>query len=85
METLLLSRVEPVYPPEAQTEHIEGVVVLRITIDKGGNVYKAESVSGTPQLVPAAVEAVKQWKYRPYLIGLDPVEVETSVEISFTQ
>lgn len=79
MANRLLSRVEPVYPPEPEAGHTEGVVAVRITIDKGGNVYKAESVSGPAQLVPAAVEAVKQWKYRPYLIGLEPVEVETTV------
>lgn len=84
MANRLLSRVEPVYPPEPEAGRMAGVVVMRITIDKGGNVYKAESVGGPPQLVPIAVEAVKQWKYRPYLIGLDPVEVETTVEISFT-
>jgi TonB family protein len=79
-----VSRVEPVYPLEPEAGRMAGVVVIRTTIDKGGNVYKAESVSGPPQLVPIAVETVKQWKYRPYLIGLDPVEVETTVEISFT-
>jgi TonB family protein len=83
MENRLLSRVEPVYPPEAQAEHIEGMVVLRINIDKDGKVYTADSVSGPPSLVPASIEAVKQWKYQPYLIGGEPIEVETTVEISF--
>ncbi len=63
MASRLLSRVEPIYPPEAKTEHVEGIVVLRVTISKDGSVYKAENVSGPPTLVPAAVEAVKQWKY----------------------
>jgi TonB family protein len=84
MEKLLLSRVEPIYPPEAHIEHIEGIVVVRVTIDKGGNVYKADSVSGPPVLVPAAIEAAKQWKYQPFLINGGPVEVETTLEISFT-
>jgi len=84
MADRLLSRVEPVYPPAAQTEHIAGIVVLRIRIDKGGSVYKTDIVSGTPVLVPAAVEAVKQWKYQPLLIGGEAIEVETTVEISFT-
>jgi TonB family protein len=83
MENRLLSRVEPVYPPQARTEHIEGMVVLRINIDKDGNVYRADSVSGPPVLIPAAIDAVKQWKYQPYLIAGEPTEVETSVEISF--
>ena len=85
MEKLLLSRVEPVYPPAAQTEHTEGIIVVRITIDKDGNVYKADGVSGSPALVPAAIEAVRQWKYQPYLINGNWVEVETTVEISFTR
>jgi TonB family protein len=84
METLLLSRVEPIYPPEAQTEHMEGTVVVRVTVDKGGNVYKVKNVSGPPVLVPAAIEAVKQWKYQPYLLNGEATEVESTVEISFT-
>ncbi|MGA9042748.1 MAG: energy transducer TonB [Terriglobales bacterium] len=82
MASRLLSRVEPIYPPEAKTEHVEGVVVLRVTISKDGSVYKAENVSGPPTLVPAAMEAVKQWKYDPFLLNGKPVEVETTV--SFT-
>jgi TonB family protein len=84
METLLLSRVEPVYPPGAQTNHMEGIVVVRVTVDKGGNVYKVENVSGPPVLVPAAAEAVKQWRYQPYLLNGEAIEVESTVEISFT-
>ena len=79
----MLSRVEPVYPPEAQTEHIAGIVVLRIRIDKGGSVYKTDIVSGPPALVPAAIGAVKKWKYQPFLMGGEGIEVETTVEISF--
>jgi TonB family protein len=85
MATRLLSRVEPVYPPEAQTEHIAGVVVLRLVIDKNGGVLNTDYVSGPPVLVAAAIEAIKQWKYQPYLLNGVLVEVETSVEISFTQ
>ena len=83
MEKLLLSRIEPVYPPETQTEHIDGVVVVRVTIDEGGSVSRAESMSGPPALIPRTIEAVKQWKYRPFLLNGEPVEVETTVEISF--
>ena len=85
MQTLLLSRVEPLYPPEAQTEHMEGIVVVRVTVDKGGNVYKVENLSGPPVLVPAAIEAVKQWKYQPYLLNGEAIEVESTVEIGFTR
>jgi TonB family protein len=84
MANRLLSRVEPVYQPEAQPEHIVGVVVVRVVIDKSGGVLNADYVSGPPALVPAAVDAVKQWKYQPYLLSGEPFEVETTVEISFT-
>lgn len=84
MQQRMVKRVEPVYPPGVLAERIEGTVVVNVTIDKGGSVYKAEYVSGPPMLVPAAIEAVKQWKYQPYLIGGEPVEVETTAEIRFT-
>jgi TonB family protein len=84
MQQLLVHRVDPVYPSEALAKHLEGVVVLKITIDKEGSVYKAEGVSGPLDLVPAAIEAGKQWKYQPYLIVGEPVEVETTAEIGFT-
>ena len=83
MAERLISRVEPVYPPEAHTEHIAGVVVVRVVIDKNGGVLNADYVSGPPALVPAAIEAVKQWKYQPYLIGGDAIEVETTVEMFY--
>jgi TonB family protein len=84
MQTYLLSRIDPVYPSEALAQHIEGPVVLRIRIDKNGNVFQAEKVSGADVLVPAAIEAVKQWKYKPYLLDWQPMEVSTTVEISVT-
>jgi periplasmic protein TonB len=59
--------------------------VVRVVIDKNGGVLNANYVSGPPLLVPAAIEAVKQWKYQQYLIGGEAIEVETMVEISFTQ
>jgi protein TonB len=84
MQQYLIRRVDPVYPPEALAKHLEGVVVIKVTIDKEGSVYKAEVVSGPPELIPAAIEAVKQWKYRPYLLGGEPIEVESTAERGFT-
>jgi protein TonB len=58
-----------------------------VRIDKDGNVFQAEKVSGADLLVPAAIEAVKQWKYKPYLLNWEPwepIEVSTTVEISVT-
>lgn len=84
MQWSLIRRVDPVYPPDARAKHLEGTVVMKITIDKEGSVYKAEAVSGAPELVPAAIEAVKQWKYQPYLLNGETVEVETTAEVGFT-
>lgn len=81
---LLVSKVQPQYPSEAKEQHIQGEVLLRVTIDKEGNVANIQAVSGPDGLVPASIEAVKQWKYRPYLLNGTPVEVETQVTVNFT-
>ncbi len=81
---LLVSKVQPQYPAEAKDQHIQGEVLLRVTIDKEGNVANIEVVSGPETLVPPSIEAVKQWKYRPYLLNGTPVEVETQVTVNFT-
>ena len=83
-QKLVKSRVTPAYPAEARDQRIQGVVLLNITIDKEGNVYKVDLVSGPAQLAPAAMEAVKQWKYQPYLLNGTPVEVESQVQVNFT-
>jgi periplasmic protein TonB len=79
----LIYRVEPAYPPLAQQARIQGVVVLTAIIDKAGNIQHLQVVSGHPLLVPAAIEAVKQWRYKPFLLSGQPVEVETTVTVSF--
>ena len=81
---LLRSKVSPVYPPDARDQHIQGVVLLQVNIDTQGNPYKVELISGYPLLAPAAIEAVKQWKYRPYLLAGTPVEALTQVQVNFT-
>src|SRR5208282_4669140 len=81
---LLLSRVQPEYPADARESRIQGVVVLQATIDKEGNIVQLELVSGHPMLAPAAIEAVKQWKYKPYLLNGEPIEVETQIQVNFT-
>ena len=80
---LLIHRVEPSYPPLAQQAHIQGDVVLTAIIDKEGNVQHLQLVSGHPLLAPAAIEAVKQWRYKPFLLNGQPLEVETTVTVSF--
>lgn len=83
MRAFLVTKVNPSYPSEAEKQHVDGTVLLHINIDENGNVSKVELVSGHPLLVPTAIEAVKQWKYRPYLLNQKPVEVETMVLIKF--
>jgi TonB family protein len=83
MRSLLITKVNPSYPPEAERQHVDGTVVLRINIDKNGNVSTVEPVTGHPLLVPAAIDAVKLWKYKPYLLHQTQVEVETTVLIKF--
>ncbi len=81
---LLQTKVNPNYPPLARQARIQGAVILRVVISKTGDVQDVQLISGHPMLAPAAIEAVKQWKYRPYLLNGDPVEVETQVQVNFT-
>jgi len=80
---LLVHRVEPSYPPLAQQAHIQGDVVLTAIIGKEGDVQHLQLVSGHPLLAPAAIEAVKQWRYKPFLLNGQPLEVETTVTVNF--
>lgn len=81
--TLLVRRVAPIYPPLARQARIQGTVVLGIVINKDGEVRDVQLVSGHPLLSPAAIEAVKQWRYRPYVSDDKAVEVETVVRVGF--
>ena len=80
---LIINKIPPHYPEDAREKGVQGVVVLKVNIDKEGNVYKTELISGQPLLAPAAIEAVQQWKYKPYLLNGAPVEVETQVQVNF--
>src|SRR5437879_10652457 len=81
---LLLRRVNPTYPPLARRARIQGTVILQAQISKTGDIENLQLVSGHPMLAPAAIEAVKQWKYKPYLLNGEPVEVDTQVQVNFT-
>ena len=81
---LLIRKVNPTYPPLARQARIQGVVILQAQISKEGNIENLQLISGHPMLAPAAIEAVKQWKYKPYLLNGEPVEVETQVQVNFT-
>jgi periplasmic protein TonB len=80
---LLLSKIEPQYPTLAKAARVQGEVILTAIISKQGTVEKLSLVSGHPMLVPAAIEAVSQWRYRPYLLNGEPVEVESTITVSF--
>jgi TonB family protein len=84
MRSRRTEKVNPAYPPLAVTEHIEGSVALNVCVTNAGNVGKVELISGHPMLASAAMEAVLQWKYKPYLLNGQPVEVETLVRLNFT-
>jgi periplasmic protein TonB len=84
VQGLLVKRVNPVYPPLARQARIQGVVILQAQISKEGNIENLQLISGHPMLAPAAIEAVKQWKYRPYLLNGDPCEVDTQIQVNFT-
>ena len=81
---LLVRKVNPVYPPLARQARISGTVVLRAVIGKDGAIQNLSLVGGHPMLAPAAIDAVKQWKYKPYLLNGEPVEVDTEIQVNFT-
>jgi periplasmic protein TonB len=83
MEGNLIHKVQPAYPPMARAARIQGPVVLRAIISKAGTIENLQVLSGHRLLVPAAIDAVRQWRYRPYNLNWDPVEVETQVTVNF--
>ena len=80
---MVLHKVEPAYPKIALGARIAGIVLLKAVIGKDGDIKELQVVSGHPILVPAAIDAVKQWRYRPYLLNGEPVEVETNITVTF--
>jgi protein TonB len=81
---LLIRKVAPSYPPLARQAHIQGSVLLQAVISKDGSIENLRVISGHPMLVPSAIDAVKQWKYKPYILNGEPVEVDTQVTVNFT-
>ena len=80
---LLYKKVSPVYPPAAMRMRTEGTVQLVATISKTGDITHVKALSGDTLLTKAAVDAVKQWKYKPYLLNGEPVEIQTQITINF--
>ena len=83
-DALLIRKVLPTYPAIGQAAHVEGTVVLEATISKSGTIENLRVASGPPILRQAAIDAVQNWRYRPYLLDGEPVEVETTINVIFT-
>jgi periplasmic protein TonB len=79
----LIRRAEPIYPPLARSARVQGPVVLFATISPAGVIENLRVMSGHPLLVSAAIDAVKQWRYRPYILNGEPIEVETEITVNF--
>jgi TonB family protein len=83
VEQKLIRKVDPVYPPLALQARISGVVKFSVIISKEGSIANVMVLSGHPLLVPAALDAVKQWVYQPTLLNGAPVELATEVDVNF--
>lgn len=81
---LLVHEVRPQYPALARSARIQGTVVLQAIIGKDGTIQNLHLLSGHPLLSQAAIDAVRQWRYRPYLLNNEPVEVDTTIQVNFT-
>jgi protein TonB len=80
---MVIQRIIPHYPPIAQASRTQGTVVLQAVISKNGTIENLHVVSGSPMLQQAAIDAVSQWRYRPYLLNGQPVDVETAINVVF--
>jgi len=79
----LIGRIEPRYPPLALQTRKEGAVLLHAIISREGRITALEVVSGSPWFVQSALDAVRQWRYRPTFLNGEPVEIETSITVIF--
>jgi protein TonB len=84
MASNLITRVNPVYPDIARAEGVSGAVVLHAIIGKTGEMESLAVISGPEMLQGAAIEAVRQWRYRPYLLNGEPTEVDTTITVNFS-
>jgi len=80
---LVIKRVQPKYPSSALAIHAEGAVQIEATVDKQGNVTNVKVLSGQAVLARAALEAVRQWRYKPYYLNGQPVEIQTQITVNF--
>jgi TonB family protein len=84
MQERIITKLPPVYPPEAKKARIQGKVILEAVIGKTGHVENVKVVSGPAELQQSAMDAVRQWVYKPYLMKGDPVEVITKITVNYT-
>ena len=82
-EGQIIRRVQPTYPAMARTVRVQGPVTLEALIGRDGRIEQLKAVSGHPLLITAAMDAVQQWRYRPYLLNGSPVEVQTTITVNF--
>jgi protein TonB len=82
-EGMIVKRVQPTYPAQARQMHLEGTVELQANISQSGSISEIKQISGSPILGRAAIDAVRQWKYKPYYLNGQPVEIQTSVTVNF--
>jgi protein TonB len=80
---LLIKRVTPKYPPNALSMRVQGIVQLDATINKEGSITNLKVTSGDAVLARAATDAVKQWRYKPYYLNGEPVEIQTQITVNF--
>ena len=80
---LLIRKVQPIYPPNARTMRLEGPVEMEAMIDREGKIKNLKVLKGQPVLAKAAVDAVRQWRYKPYYLDGEPVEIQTQITIVF--
>jgi TonB family protein len=83
MQKLLEHRVEPVYPPEARKQNLQGIIALDIVVSKDGSVASMKALNGPDVLANAAMDALRWWKFEPYRVNGEPAEVETTVAVEF--
>jgi TonB family protein len=80
---LILKRVQPVYPEQARQMRLEGKIELQANISKSGSITGVKQLSGDPILGRAASDAVRQWKYKPYFLNGEPIEIQTQITVIF--
>jgi TonB family protein len=83
VQGMLMHQVAPVYPDQAKRYGIQGSVVLKAMIGRDGRIADLTAISGPPELIPAAISAVQQWRYRPYTLNGEPVAVQTTITVNF--